>query len=437
MYARKSTYSLVAALVLFFCTTPLAFAQESGDGSLYSRFGIGDLYDFQSSQIQGMGGGGTALTSLNYVNLSNPATWADQQLTRLGGSVQFQGLEASNALGEESRLNSSLLQAFQFSFPLRPGRLGAVVSYVPYSRVAHRVQQAEIGITADPTLGAETAYSISFLGEGGLQKATVGLGFRPSPVFSVGASADFIFGIIGETRATEFNTAEFIRTEFRSSTRLAGFNTTLGALYTIPRLLSNTDALSIGLSISTPAVLSGTQTQTIGEGTSQDTLGVAIKGDLDLPLRANLGLSYHANAKWTFVANYSMERWSDFDSELVIPGFIPGESSFLTDRNRFSIGASFLPSANPLDPYGRRIGYRLGFYTDSGYITLNDNVDLNGFAFTGGVSMPTLFPGTRIDVNLEVGRRGSTRQSLVRESFFKVHINVNIGERWFERRKLG
>lgn len=433
----KATALLAGAALLLICSSQPVVAQQSGDGSLYSRFGIGNLFDYQTSQIQGMGGGGTALTSLNYVNLGNPATWSDQQLTRLGGSVQFQGLEITNDAGNASRLNSSFLQAFQFSFPLKPGKLGAAIAYAPYSRVAHRVQQNEIEVVDDPTLPIPSAYAISFLGEGGLQKATAGLGYRISRNASIGATVDFLFGILSETRATQFNTGEFVETSFRSSTRLAGASTTLGALFSIPNVLNDQDGVSIGLSISTPTNLGGTQTRTIGEGLAQDTLGVALKGDLELPARTNLGIAYHANAKWTVVANYSLQPWSNFDSELSIPGFIPGESSFLEDRSRFSMGVSLLPSANPLDGYFQRIGYRVGFYTDSGYIKLSDSASLNTVAFTGGLSFPTLFPGTRIDVNFEAGRRGSTNQNLVKESFFKFHINVNIGERWFERRKLG
>ena len=428
--------SLLACFMLW--GSPLLLqAQQVGDGSLYSRFGLGDLFNFESSQIQGMGGGGTALTSLNYVNLGNPATWADQQLTRLAGSVLFQGIEISDATGEASRLNSSQLQAFQFSFPLKPGKLGAVVMYSPYTRVAHRVQRSQVEVINDPTLVNPTAYTISFVGSGGLQKARVGLGYRASRSFSLGASADFTFGILEEIRNTEFNTGELVRTSLTNSTRLAGFSATLGGLFSIPKVLNERDAVSIGVSIGTPATLNGTQVLTNVVGSRSDTLGTTLKGDVSLPINTNIGLSYYANAKWTFVANYSYEPWSDFDSDLGIPGYIPGESSFLDDRRRFSFGASYVGSNNPLDSYFRRVGFRLGFYNDSGYINLGNNEDLNTTAVTGGISLPTLFPGTRVDINVELGRRGTTNQNLVRESFFKFHVNVNIGERWFERRKLG
>ena len=81
-----------------------AVAQSSNDGSLYSRFGIGELQSFSSSQIEAMGGAGFALHSLNYANLSNPGTWSDQILTRASAGFTYQNVRITNAAGDESRL---------------------------------------------------------------------------------------------------------------------------------------------------------------------------------------------------------------------------------------------------------------------------------------------------------------------------------------------
>lgn len=428
----------ILLLIGFSAFTLTATAQQNGDGSLYSRFGLGERFHFQSSQIQGMGGGGTALTSLNYVNLGNPATWSDQSLTRIFASVQFQGLQVSDADGDESRLNSSVLQAFQFSFPLRQGKTGVVISYLPLTRMSHNVLGNELSVP-DPTVNNPANYLISFEGRGGLQKGSVGLGYRPSRFVSLGGSLDFIFGILQESRVTEFNTGEFYRTSLDNEIRMAGVSATFGAHVSIPSVLRENDALALGMTVSLPNTLNATQTQTndfFGQG-DVDTLGVATKGEFELPTRTSLGLAYYLDGRWTFVADLSIEPWSQFDGNIPLAGFIPGERSIFEDRSRFSAGISFLPSSNLLDSYFKRVGYRLGFYVDSGYIRVAQESEFDTIAFTSGISLPTLFPGTRIDVNFEIGRRGMTDFNLVKETFYKFHVNVNIGERWFERRKLG
>ena len=63
-------------------------------------------------------------------------------------------------------------------------------------------------------------------------------------------------------------------------------------------------------------------------------------------------------------------------------------------------------------------------------------IDINTLALTGGLSLPSFVPGTRLDINMEVGARGTTEQNLVRDVFYGVSVILNIGERWFVKRKL-
>ncbi|MFB3131585.1 MAG: hypothetical protein ACE10K_03585, partial [Rhodothermales bacterium] len=81
--ARRRQHLLSLGLLCGLTLAPAqVFAQGRDDGSLYSRFGLGDLRAFASPQIQAMGGGGTALWSWNYTNFGNPASWGRQRLVR-------------------------------------------------------------------------------------------------------------------------------------------------------------------------------------------------------------------------------------------------------------------------------------------------------------------------------------------------------------------
>jgi hypothetical protein len=64
----------------------------------------------------------------------------------------------------------------------------------------------------------------------------------------------------------------------------------------------------------------------------------------------------------------------------------------------------------------------------------NNNVQV--YAATGGLSLPTSIPGTRIDLNLKAGVREPRGGSFVRDVFYGVSVHVNFGERWFQQRKL-
>lgn len=109
----------------------------------------------------------------------------------------------------------------------------------------------------------------------------------------------------------------------------------------------------------------------------------------------------------------------------------------MQDRVRFSGGFEVLPAGrDQLAPFLSRTAYRLGGYMDRSYVDPIADANLVTYAITGGVSLPALFSGTRLDINMEVGTRGTTETGLVRDVFYRLSASVNIGERWFEQRRL-
>ena len=432
----------VLALGLLLGTAGLASAQSSSDGSLYSRFGIGALESFASAQVQGMGGGGVAMPSLRYTNFANPASWSGGVLTRFSGGLTYQGLAATDAGGNTSELTSGQLNALHFSFPLLSGKLGAALSFEPYSRVSYRVPETGTLGSGDSPAADTVGYTVSYEGSGGLQVVKGGLGYRVNNRLAVGANVGVLFGILENGRRTTFDPAAsaagYGRTRVSTSTRLVGVTGTVGALLTLPGVLREADELSLGATFTLPSHLTGSRVRTLGESLDRDTLGTKVDGSLDLPLGAELGLAYRPDTRWTLVANGRYEPWSDFSSTFSLPGYIPdADVNGFKNRLRASAGFEFVPAGIDFtESYFKRTAYRLGFYYDDAYLSLNPETSLRAMAVTGGVSLPTLLPGARFDLNFEVGTRGTTDAELVRETFYRVLVNVNIGERWFEKRKL-
>lgn len=420
---------------------PAQAQTTGGDGSIYSRFGVGELRTYSSPQARAMGGGGLALRSLNYTGFANPALWSDQELTRLAVSARYRQINAQSGTGQTSRLSNGALQAVQFSFPLYAGKLGVGIGFRPYSRLEYRVQQAPQTVPGD-----SAQYQLRFEGEGGLQEISGGLGYRFGDVLAVGARAGVVFGILENRRATRFSEPRFAPTTLATRTRVSGFTGTAGALLSLADVFRDNDALSVGGTVTLPATLTGDRVRTLGRGLDPDTLNIegggndrADEGSLRLPVEAALGLSYKPSDRWTFVADGRFEAWAGAENnfETSLPGF-----ERLRDRVRTSVGAEFLPAGtNRNDTFFKRTAYRLGGYYEQTYVGgralpagTAEGVDV--LAATGGVSLPTSLYGTRIDVGFEVGTRGTTSGALVRDLFYGVSLGVNLGERWFQRRKL-
>ena len=414
----------------------VAVGQFREDGSVYSRFGLGELRSFSSSQTQAMGGGGTALWSYNYTNLDNPASWSRQVLVRAVAGMRLDGIRATDTNNNVKTLHSGSLGAVQFGVPLKNDRLGLALAFEPFSRTNYLITMQNVLIT-DPTLGDTTSYRIDYEGTGGLQLARIGLGVQVVPGFSVGAGIDFLFGITAETRRTSFASTDFTQTVLSNNTRAGGVTGSIGVIASRTGILAEQDDISVAARLRLPATLQQTRTRTLGESLNRDTLGTDIRGDSRLPLSARFGVAYHLDNRWAFTADWLYEPWSAFESDLELPGYTPGGASGFRDRSRISGGIEWQPGgANLLESYFERVAYRLGIYYDGSYVAPAEDVDLTTRALTGGFSLPALLAGARMDVNFEFGSRGATDGLHIRDRFITVSATLNVGERWFVKRKL-
>ena len=428
------------ALLLVAISARVAVAQSTNDGSLYSRFGLGQLEHFSSSQSAAMGGSGHGVHSLGYVNFANPGSWSDQILTRASAGFTYQNIRISDAGENESRLSSGYLNSVQFGFPILERKLGIAFGFAPFSRVGYGVR--EPGTLIVPGEAPDTVdYSVNFEGSGGVQQIVGGLGYRLNNNFSIGASVHGFFGIIDNGRRTSFfpsaSGPEFVETNVSVTTQLTGVTATLGALFSTTRILRGNDLLTVGAAFTLPTTLSAERVRTLGEELNRDTLGVAVDGDVELPWRLAGGLAYFPSPRLTFSAGGRYEPWTDFRSNLSFPGIEAGSTETLSDYLQLGAGVEFIPAGTDLlAPYLTRIGYRIGFYYDRSYVSPEPDVDITTAALSAGLSLPTMLSGTRLDINMEVGRRGSTEQGLVEDMYYRLSANVNIGERWFLKPKL-
>lgn len=434
---------LLFGLLLGITVAPV-HAQSNGEGSIYSRFGLGSLLDFSSSQSDALGGGAYALRSLNYNPDANPALWSDQLYTRLSGSVAYRTVNAEDSRGNTGQLSAGTVQALQFSFPLYEETLGVGISFQPFSRSNYKATRSG-SVKIGPERASEAPYQISFTGSGGLHKIRGGFGYRIDERFSIGASADFVFGILESRRRTSFGpgVSGLRDVVVSDGVRLSGLSGTLGSHLALADVFAEDDAFSIGASLTLPAKLTGERFRTLDEDLARDTLSTR-DGDVTVPWQGRLGVAYQPNESWTLVADGLYEPWSTFSSSFSEGGsdtdpspFPVGGKATLTNRWRVSAGAEVVPGGeNNLAGYFERTAYRIGGYVERMYVRPNGSTNLNEFGATAGISLPTSLSGTRIDFNTTVGVRGQTSSSLVHDTFLGVSLHINFGERWFQRRKL-
>ena len=138
------------------------------------------------------------------------------------------------------------------------------------------------------------------------------------------------------------------------------------------------------------------------------------------------------------MSDLDFENWSALESDFNFAGFDATGATNTSNRIRVSAGAEFWPAAQrPFASWSSRIAYRLGLYTEQSYISPDPNEKIRTIGVTGGLSLPSLIPGTTIDLNIDVGQRGTTSNGLIQDRYIRFGLNLNFGERWFERLPLG
>ncbi len=427
-------------IVLLALVTAGAHAQgQNNYGSIYSLYGLGERVEFGSSQSVMLGHASSGLRSSSYVNLSNPALWADQAVTTFSAGASVATVRGTDALADgESIGTSGDVSVVHLGIPILAGRLGAVVAYRPYTRVNYRAA-IEDSLLIE---GAMAPFTLNQEGSGGLQQFTAGLGVRVGEAIQFGASADVLIGTQEQLQRTSFSDAAFLETRQSRVTKLRGITATFGGTATARAIATEDDALTFGASVMLPVSLDGSRSVTLGESLDRDTLrapdgSLSIEGDLDIPVSVRAGLSYRSGLRWMATLDGLYEPWSSFESTLPVGGFNNDVGlDQLADRFRIGGGLEVVPAGRERRAgILKRSSYRIGGYAERG-LYAPDGSDVTTLALTGGVSLPSRITGARFDLGLEVGTRGSASGVLVRDSFLKGTLTINFGERWFVRRRF-
>ena len=78
-----------------------------------------------------------------------------------------------------------------------------------------------------------------------------------------------------------------------------------------------------------------------------------------------------------------------------------------------------------------RAGVRLD---NTGYVV--NGKSLENFGITFGMGLPLGINFSNLNLGFELGRRGTTMNGLVRESYFKVSVGLSFNDKWFLKRQI-
>lgn len=428
---------LVIVLVAFFAVN--AYAQES-TASPYSFYGIGKLKFKGTVENRSMGGLSIYTDSI-HVNLRNPAAYVGPNLKlwneenrpikfSVGASHNSLNLKADSG---ESKVNATTFDYLALSMPV--GKFGFGLGLVPYTAVGYKLEDSQDGVLQN-----------RYRGEGGVNRAFFGLGYKISDKLSIGVDMNYNFGNI-QNSVIEFvydedGTPVQYQTRENNRSDLSGLSFNIGLTYRT--MINEKLELQAGLTYSPKSDISSINersfaTIVINELTGQEFVlnefdaNLEADGldntDLTLPSRFSFGGGIGEPRKWFLGAEYTRINTSEFSNPIVSI-----ENANFVNASYVSFGGFYIPDYTSFSKYWKRVTYRAGIRFENTGLEVN-NETINEFGISFGVGLPVGNVFSNANLGFELGRRGTTNQNLIQENFFNVNISLSLNDRWFEKRK--
>lgn len=406
-------------------------AQSIGN-SPYGAYGIGDVKYDNTVETNSMGGISTAYIwdFNNSFNFRNPAANTNLELT----TIKVEGTNENNYYKSDfnninSTKHSTYVSNISIAFPIsRKVKFG--MGFQPYSAKSYN-----IGTSKEMDNG-EALEVRNFRGEGSVNTVQAAVSYQISPSFALGLRSNFFFGKLYDIEEVAFFPVAELISGYSTSYRVKAFNFTLGTTY--QKKMANDHKLTLGATYTLgnsgnmkSVYTNSTYYKQVGEEKYyEDIIDQRTTYDKKfLPQEASLGLGYGKDTKWFLGTQVDYKKGENFN-------FL-GTTLSYQDSYRYSVGGWWLPNFNNFRSYFSRIIYRYGAYYEKGNLQIN-GTDINRMALTAGVTLPfqksQINRMNSIDIGVELGKRGTLDNNLIRQNFVNLRIGINFADKWFNKK---
>lgn len=329
----------------------------------------------------------------------------------------------------KSNKHSTYLSNISIAFPIsRKVKFG--MNFQPYSSKTYNILTS--GTLQDDAAVTEAHH---FHGEGTLNTVQAAVSYQVSPEIGIGLRSNFYFGKLYDIEEVSLTGAELI-SGYSNSYRIKSFNFTLGSTY--QKKLANDKKITVGATYTfgntgsmKNVYTNSTYYYLLGDTKGYETI-IDQRETTDkkfLPQEASLGLGYGKDTKWFFGTQVDFKKGENFN-------FL-GQTLSYQDSYRYSVGGWILPNFNDFRSYFSRVIYRYGAYYETGNLKINGS-SINKFAVTAGVTLPfqksQINRMNSIDLGVELGKRGTLDNNLIRQNFINLRIGINFADKWFAKR---
>ncbi len=420
--------------LLFLSNTLNISAQETdalGTYTPYSLYGIGEISKQGTAMNRAMGGIGTGLRDNRFINYMNPASITERDT--LSFMLDF-GVDMKNFYNSDGKSSSAYntfnMHNFVFTAPIYK-KSALIVGITPYSNVGYKFESTE----NDPYLVSKYGdIRYQKYGEGSVNQFFLGAAMNITKNISVGAEYIYYFGALDRYSNVLFTTDGSMRSlETGFDYALGSSSGRVGAQYFGNLNKEKGVTLTLGATYRFATKLKGDYTRfAYAKGAVTDTVMHVEKDDYQvrIPEEIAVGFSVKKKDKWLFGADYSRQDWSGEKFETVSSDFDcePVTSSY------YKVGFEFIPNKYDIRYYMKRVTYRIGAYYEQSYLKVGGK-QINAAGVTVGMSLPIYRMYNAVNIAVDFGQRGSTKNNLVRERYVQLLLNISLHDIWFVKHR--
>ena len=421
-----------------------AFSQQN-TRSPYSLYGVGILHYDGFADNAAIGRNGSSYRFQSNFSLKNPASLAALQITAYNASA-FIDLGKFKTGTTESEFNNAGFNYIALATPIKKLNSGVAFALLPFSDVGYNI------INSKDSGGV--SIKNEYQGRGGLSRFNIGWGSKIFKYASAGINYSYVFGQVDETQKRRYpGNRVMTSVSDNRNLYLKGNRLDFGLQF---HLTSDSGLNHIlGITFTNKTKLKGEQNRLVytftevftGSEIAWDTIlnENAKQTNVTIPHSINVSYTLGKGEQWQASAAFTKNMWSNYKS-------IFGDNNGFKDETQYSLGFFICPKAffdrsvktDKIKNYLKSIRYSAGFFQSSGFVNINNilvketSVSLGlGFPFTqvhkhidGSRTMVT----SRIFITGEYILRGTTKNNLIEENFFKITFGLNLADKWFNKR---
>jgi long-subunit fatty acid transport protein len=392
----------------------VSFAQQ-GTSSPYSFYGIGESRFKGTLENRSMAGVAVEQDSI-HLNIENPASYASlgQTTFTVGGTFGTNNIKSST---ESSKAQRSTFDYLALGIPM--GKFGAGFGLVPLSSVGYKISDL------NPTQGGVNS---QLEGKGGVNKVFLGLGYKITPKWNIGADVQYNFGKISTT-TIEAVTGVQSATRETNASELSGVNFNIGTMYQtkIDKKLN----LYTSLNYTFASTLTSDSSRIIEvDGDPDDVTGDPVENTLKLPNKITFGAGVGEARKWLVGTTIA------FQGDGKLNNYYNSSDNVRYEKySKYAVGGYYVPNYSSFSSYFSRITYRAGLkFEKTGLIVNNESINDVGMSLGAGFPITGTF--SNVNFGIEFGKKGTTSAGLVQENYLNFSLSFSFNDKWFVKSKF-